>query len=47
MSDTEMENGELDSFTRELFDELFASGTSGSGVPREKINEMKNNLNEL
>ena len=47
MGDKKMDLGELDSFTVELFDELFAFGTAGSGVPLEKINEMKNNLNEL
>ncbi len=47
MSDNKIEHGELDFFTGELFDELFASVTAGSGVSRGKIDEMQNNLNEL
>ncbi len=47
MSNTKMEHRELDSFTKELFDELFASVTAGPGVFRGKIDEMQNNLNEM
>ena len=47
ISDTKTEHGGLDSFTRELFDELFASVPAGSGVSREKIDEMYNNLERL
>ena len=47
MSDNKIEHGPLDSFTGELFDELFASGTASSGVSQEKINEMTNKLDIL
>ena len=47
MSDNKIEHGEIDSFTEELFDELFTSGTAGSGVSQEKINEMTNKLDIL
>lgn len=47
MGDKKMDLGELDSFTVELFDELFASGIAGSGVSQDKIDEMYNNLDRL
>ena len=47
MSNTKMEHTELDSFTRELFDELFAPGTASSGVTQEEIAEMGNTLDKL
>ena len=47
MSDNKIEHGSLDSFTGELFDELFASCTASSGVSKDIIDEMTNKLDIL
>lgn len=47
MGDTKTEHGELDSFTRELFDELFTPGVSKGSATEEEVNRTGKTMDEL